>query len=185
MELTRRDAAAALAAIGTTGAVAFGVNRLGREREERDERPDPAAGVTVDDARIVETLSAAAAVVYPEAVSGVDAFVEAFLDGRLDRPDHAVALGEAVGELDELATAWYGDRFAELPVADRDRLLREAGANTADEDPEGTTAERIRYYVVNELLLALYASPTGGELVGIENPQGYPGGTESYRRGPQ
>jgi hypothetical protein len=42
----------------------------------------------------------------------------------------------------------------------------------------------VRYYVVNELLLALYASPTGGELVGIENPQGHPGGTASYQQGP-
>jgi hypothetical protein len=60
------------------------------------------------------------------------------------------------------------------------------GADTADPDPDpdGTDAGRVRYYVVNELLYALYASPTGGELVGIENPRGYPGGTASYRRGP-
>jgi hypothetical protein len=59
------------------------------------------------------------------------------------------------------------------------------GVHTADEDPDGTTAERIRFYVVNELLFALYASPAGGRLVGIENPQGHPGGAESYRRGPR
>lgn len=185
MELTRRDAVAALAAIGTTGAVAFGVGRVDREGDDRDERPDSEADAPVDEARIKEALSAAATVVYPEAVSGIRAFVDTFLDGRLDRPEHADALDETVGELDELATAWYGERFAALSVADRDRFLREVGADTADEDPDGTTAERIRYYVVNELLLALYASPTGGELVGIENPQGYPGGTESYQRGPR
>jgi len=55
----------------------------------------------------------------------------------------------------------------------------------ADENPDGTAAERVRFFVVNELLLALYASPTGGELVGIENPQGYAGGAESYQRGPR
>ncbi|MEA5408870.1 hypothetical protein VB773_15715 [Haloarculaceae archaeon H-GB2-1] len=56
---------------------------------------------------------------------------------------------------------------------------------TAEPNPDGTTAERVRYYLVNEPLYALYASPTGGTLVGIENPQGHPGGTESYQRGPQ
>jgi hypothetical protein len=43
----------------------------------------------------------------------------------------------------------------------------------------------VRYYVVNELLYALYTSPTGGELVGIENPQGHPGGHESYQHEPR
>jgi len=71
----------------------------------------------------------------------------------------------------------------DLSVADRDSLLREVGADTAPPDPDGTNAERVRFYVVNELLYALYTSPTGGELVGIENPQGHPGGTDTYQRG--
>jgi hypothetical protein len=58
------------------------------------------------------------------------------------------------------------------------------GVRTAEPDPDGTDVERVRYYVVNELLFALYSSPTGGELVGLENPQGHPGGIDSYRRGP-
>ncbi|MFO7927038.1 MAG: gluconate 2-dehydrogenase subunit 3 family protein [Halobacteriota archaeon] len=182
MELTRRDATAALAAIGATGAVAYGAARSRREREGGS---DPDTGPPVDEEQIRETLSAAAVVLYPREISGIDGFVDAFLDGRLDRPEHANAIGEGVTELDERAIAWYGDRFVKLSTANRDSLLREIGADTADEDPDGTTAERIRYYVVNELLLALYASPTGGKLVGIENPQGYPGGIESYRRGPR
>jgi hypothetical protein len=64
-------------------------------------------------------------------------------------------------------------------------VLDEMGVDTADPDPEGPDPARVRFYVVNDLLFALYASPTGGELVGIENPQGHPGGTDSYRRGPQ
>jgi len=43
---------------------------------------------------------------------------------------------------------------------------------------------RVRYYLVNDLLFALYSSPTGGKLVGIENPQGHPGGTGSYQQPP-
>ena len=187
MQLTRRDATAALAAIGAGGTVAFGADRIVDSRSGHSDDPAPNADPdpgAVDHERIRETLVAAAEVVYPEAVSGIDAFVGGFLDGRLDRPDRAAAIGEAVSALDDRAVSWYGDRFAALSPSDRDRLLREVGADMADEDPDGTTAERVRYYVVNELLLALYASPTGGELVGIENPQGHPGGTGSYREGP-
>ena len=182
MELTRRDAAAALAALGAGGAVAFGADRV---RRDAPDGPDRDPGPEPSDDRIRATLVAAAAVVYPSDVSGIEGFLEGFLAGRLDGSEHAAGLRNAVGDLDERADSWYGGRFASLPAAERDRLLREIGADTAEEDPDGTTAERIRYYVVNELLLALYASPTGGELVGIENPQGHPGGTESYQRGPR
>jgi hypothetical protein len=64
-------------------------------------------------------------------------------------------------------------------------VLREMAVDTAEPRREGEPRETVRYYVVNELLLALYSSPTGGELVGIENPQGYAGGIDSYQRGPQ
>lgn len=171
MELTRRDAVAALAALGTAGAATVGVREGGENTDPNDER-------------VRETLVAAAEVVYPDEVGGIESFVETFLDGRLDREDQATGLRGAVSELDDLAAEWHGDQFSALSPADRDRLLREVGADAADEDPEGTTAERVRYYVVNELLLALYSSPTGGELVGVENPQGHPGGIDSYQRGP-
>lgn len=173
MELTRRDAAAALAAIGAAGGVTYGAHRL---RQGGDELPG--------DEQVRATLVAVAEVVYPGEVTGIPAFVDGFLEGRLDRAEHAREMREAVADLEEAARSWYGDRVAELPVEKRDRLLREVGVDTAEEKPEGTTAERVRYYVVNELLLALYASPAGGELVGIENPVGHPGGIESYRRGP-
>ncbi|SMO33967.1 gluconate 2-dehydrogenase subunit 3 family protein [Halorubrum cibi] len=187
MELTRRDAAAALAAVGATGGVALGVRRAGDgsasgadgavgDGESGEELPD--------DGAVREAMAAIATTVYPEAVSGVDAFVDGFLDGRLDGSAHGEGIRAAVAELESTARSWYDAPVAELSVADRDELLRGLGADTAEENPHGTTAERVRYYVVNELLLALYASPTGGELVGIENPQGYAGGAESYARGP-
>lgn len=185
MELTRRDAVAALAAVG--GGAAIGLSGF----------VDPPSASTGDGssgedgsnaptgAEIEETIVAAAEVVYPSEVSGVEEFVGTFLSGRLDREDHGAGMARAVADLDELANDWYDDRFAGLDPAERDEFLRELGADSAEEDPEGTTAERVRYYVVNEVLLALYASPTGGELVGIENPQGHPGGQKSYQRGPQ
>ncbi|MEF8779580.1 MAG: gluconate 2-dehydrogenase subunit 3 family protein [Haloferacaceae archaeon] len=183
MELTRRDAAAALAAIGAAGGVTYGAHRL---RQGGDGRPDDGRsdGELPEDERVRATLVAVAEVVYPEGVTGIQAFVDGFLAGRLRRDEHARGMREAVADLEEAARSWHGNRVAELPVEERNRLLREVGADTADEEPGGTTAERIRYYVVNELLLALYSSPTGGELVGIENPIGHPGGIESYRRGP-
>ncbi|WP_066412528.1 gluconate 2-dehydrogenase subunit 3 family protein [Halorubrum aethiopicum] len=182
MELTRRDAAAALAAIGATGGVALGVRRATDESAAGD---TPADGERrPDDEDVRKAMAATATAVYPETVSGIDAFVDGFLDGRLDGSAHDDGIRAAVADLESAARAWFGAPVTDLSVRDRDELLRDLGVDTAEEHPHGTTAERVRYYVVNELLLALYASPTGGELVGIENPQGYAGGAESYTRGP-
>jgi hypothetical protein len=183
MELTRRDAAAALAAIGATGGVALGVRRAGGDGEESEGVGGDGEGPS-DDEAVRETMTAVAGVVYPEPVTGIEAFVDAFLDGRLDGSAHGEGIRAAVAEVESAARSWYDAPPADLSAADRDDLLRELGADTAEEDPGGTAAERVRFFVVNELLLALYASPTGGELVGIENPQGHPGGAESYTRGP-
>jgi hypothetical protein len=175
MELTRRDAIGALAAVGVAGATAYAADR------SAESGGDPGAPPAPD----VETLVAAAEVLYPGEVTGIEAFVETYAERRAaGDDDHARGVRAAAATVDDRAREWYDAPFAELPAADRDSLLREMGADTADEDPDGTTAQQVRYFVVNDLLLALYASPTGGELVGIENPQGHPGGTESYRGGP-
>ncbi|MDF9744446.1 gluconate 2-dehydrogenase subunit 3 family protein [Natrinema salsiterrestre] len=179
MELTRRDAVAALAALGAGGTLSGCVAPPGSTPEN-----DGGSAADVDTERIRETMVAAAEVVYPSAVTGTASFVDAFLEGRLEDRSHAVALDATVAELNDLAESWYDDPFPTLAPDDRDRFLREVGADTAAENPDGSARERIRYYVVNDLLLALYTSPTGGELVGLENPQGHPGGLESYQRGP-
>ncbi|SFR33096.1 gluconate 2-dehydrogenase subunit 3 family protein [Halorubrum sodomense] len=189
MELTRRDAAAALAAIGATGGVALGVRRATDDRGggPGDDEADAAwdGEGPPDDEAVREAMTAVARVLYPEEVSGIGAFVDRFLDGRLDGSAHAEGVRAAVAEVESAARSWYDAPVAELSAAERDDLLRGLGADTAEEDPGGTAAERVRFFVVNELLLALYSSPTGGELVGIENPQGYAGGAESYQEGPR
>jgi len=188
MELTRRDAVAALAALGTGGgAVGLYRHRQGGNGDPAPDGPeDPREGTELpDDRRARDVAVAIAEVVYPSEVTGTREFVGSFLDGRLDRPDHGTGIRKAVAALDGRARDWHDSGVVELDPGAREQLLREVGADTAEEDPEGTTAERVRYYLVNELLLALYASPTGGELVGIENPQGHPGGTDSYQRGPR
>jgi hypothetical protein len=180
MELTRRDALGALAASGVAvgGAVAYDqVDPFADDGTDRTEAHDhdPTA-----------VLQAVAEVVYPSELDGIDEFVDTYVAGRAnDRPAYVDGVREATGTLDELSRTWYDNRVTDLDSAGRDRLLREVGADAASPDPEGTNAERIRFYVVNELLYALYSSPTGGELVGIENPQGHPGGTDSYQRGPR
>ena len=179
MELTRRDAIAALGAIGGTGGVAVGYRRL--TDSDGIESTEPALP---DDDHVRKTMVAVADILYPSELSGTDEFVQTFLDSRLDGT-HGEGIRAAVAELDEQGQTWHDGRVVELSQSTREQLLRETGADTAEEDPRGSVDERIRYFVVNELLLALYSSPMGGRLVGIENPQGHPGGTESYQLGPQ
>jgi hypothetical protein len=170
-ELTRRDALAALGAAGVavTGGVALG--------GDDDRRP------LTDEA--VVTVQAVAQVVYPGEVAGVSGFVEQYVVGRArDRPDHARGVADAAATLDDYARNWYDRGYPDLEPEQQEAALEDMGARTADPDPSGSAVERVRFYLVNELLYALYTTPTGAELVGLENPQGHPGGTDSYRRGP-
>lgn len=185
MELSRRDALAALSALGTS-ATAGCLADAPRDAQSTAASSSDADGEEppVDVDTLVDTYVAVAAVVYPSELSGVRAFVESFVPSRLDRTDHGPAMAATVREFDGVAQEWYGDSISSLSPATREDVLEDVGVRTADEDPDGTLAERVRFYLVNELLLALYSSPTGGELVGIENPQGHPGGTDTYQRGP-
>lgn len=188
MELTRRDALAAVAAVGGAGG---GWSALAAQTRHASADPGiPTAGSTAGSGvtfgpHELETMVAIARVIYPSGVAGIEPFVQTYLDRRArDRPDHATAIAEGIARLDELARDWHGGRFTTHDPDTQEKFLREVGADTAQADPAGTTAQRVRYYLVNELLFALYASPLGSDLVGLENPQGHPGGLESYRRGP-
>ncbi|MBX0323273.1 gluconate 2-dehydrogenase subunit 3 family protein [Halomicroarcula sp. F13] len=183
MELSRRDALAALSAAGVAVG-GGGAVLLATDDESGDTTEESASSDSLDESEF-ETLAAAAEVLYPDEVSGVGEFVRRFVRGRArDRPDHAAGIADAAAYLDEYARAWFDDRFATLAPATREQALRRMNADTVEPDPDGSDTQRVRYFVVNELLFALYASPTGGKLVGIENPQGHPGGTQSYQRGP-
>ncbi|WP_459193959.1 gluconate 2-dehydrogenase subunit 3 family protein [Halosimplex sp. J119] len=200
-ELTRRDALAALAAAGIAGGGALALNAARDEGDADDPGTDGDGASTEATADVNDgdsppygpieadhlgVLAAIAETVYPSEVDGVEQFVATFVRGRASaQPDHAAGVADAVDYLTEWTDAWYETEFASLDPDDREGALDRMGLREADPAPEGTDLERVRYYVVNELLFALYSSPTGGELVGIENPQGHPGGTESYRRGPK
>jgi hypothetical protein len=183
MDLTRRDALAALAVVGAGGAVA-GLAETGAF-DDGPAGSNPGSELTLAGVDALELLTAAAEVLYPSDVTGHREFVETYALGRIDgREGYEAGLAETLSDLDATARDWYDADFADLPSAERDELLRRLGVDTGDPDPDGPLTERVRYYVVNELLFAFYASPTGGGLVGTENPIGYPGGTESYQRGP-
>jgi hypothetical protein len=172
MELTRRDAVAALGAAG----VAAGAGALAADVLDADPVAD----------HDVATLVAVADVVYPSEVEGVESFVREYSVARVrDHPEYGRGVSDAVATLDEYARDWFDGRFVALAADDRRTLLDQMGVDAADPDPAGDDPERVRYYLVNELLFALYTTPTGGRLAGIENPQGHPGGTDSYQRRPE
>lgn len=168
MELTRRDALAALAAMGaSTGCLGTG--------------GDSVPSSTVPD------MLAVAEVVYPDEVETSEEFIETYVIGRAGlREEYLGSVSDTLGDLEDSTREIRGDGFGSFPVDERDALLRTFGVDTADPRPEGTLAERVRYYVVNELQYALYTTPVGGRLVGIENPIGHPGGTDTYtKRSPE
>lgn len=168
MELTRRDA---LAALATGGAGAYSLGRL---------RSAVRTG-TVDEF-VTEQLRAVAEVVYPSAVDATTEFVETYVVGRSESDEEYIAAIESAGRaLDDYARREFGSRFVALSPERREQVLRSRGVDKVHPRPDGTVPERIRYYLVNELLYALVTSPTGGELIGNENPPGYPGGTETYQ----
>ncbi|WP_256290594.1 gluconate 2-dehydrogenase subunit 3 family protein [Halobellus inordinatus] len=184
MELTRRDALAALAAVGATvgGGVLAGRYDPPRADAASDAGSGSAAEPTLS-TDLLDLLDAAAEVVYPSGVDGRRTFVETYVLGRTEnQPAYREGLQEAAAQLDAVARDWRGQPYADLDADVRDKLLRDLGVETAEPVADGTITERIRFYVVNDLLFAFYSSPTGGRLVGIENPIGHPGGIESYQR---
>lgn len=176
MELTRRDALVAL--LG--GSVAAGA--AGEIADLLDEVPD--TSTSIEEVH-VERLLTVASVLYPSAVDVTPEFVETYVLGRIAGcEDRRGGITEA---LDAVATASrrrYGRPVEALDESDVDGLLRDMGVARAYPVPDGTTPERVRYYVVNDLLYALYTTPVGGRLVDYENPDGYPGGLDAYQRGP-
>ena len=184
MELTRRDALAALSVVGAGGIVA-GLAATDGLGDGPLSEGDAEAELTLDGVDAPAILTAAAEVLYPSEATGHREFVETYTLGRIEgREGYEAGLAETLADLDATARDWYDAPFPDLAPERRDDLLRRLGVDTGDPDPEGPLTERVRYYVVNELLFAFYASPTGGGLVGTENPIGYPGGTQSYQRGP-
>lgn len=175
MRLSRRDAILALLAgggagigahVGSTPPPADWGRASRRPPDESSDRP----------------MLAVAEVVYPSDVTATDEFVSTYVDGlESDRQRAIEATADALAEHTRRA---YGEPFGGMTVAERDAVLRALGVDRIGSDPDGSLPERVRYHLVNQLLYALYTSPRGGQLVGIENPIGHPGGYESYQKPP-
>lgn len=163
--LTRRDALAAAVAAG--GSLA-----LSEATVERSAAGRPDAELAAHE---IATAQAVAEVVYPSTVETSPEFVEAYLR-RLDT-ERTAGLRAAIAALDTATRRRHGRQFVALDAhTHRERVLRSLGVDRAASVPDGTAVERIRYHLVNSLLYALFSSPTGSRLVGIENPIGHPGG---------
>lgn len=133
----------------------------------------------------VATMRALASSIYPPSVDVDRSFVERQVFGRPEpKPDYFEGRRTAIEAVEEYALANLGARPDGLSTDDRRRLLHSMGATAVNPTHDGTTAERIRHYVINDLLYALFTSPASTPLTGIENPPGYPGGRKAYQRGP-
>ena len=176
MKLSRRDALVALTSAG------IAVGGIATLRADRD--PPATADDGPDAEAILSTLTTVACVVYRTDVTNADTFVESYAAERLRRrPAYREGAQATVSDLDDyVAVHTDSARYAELETATAAAVLHRLGVETAAPERDGSISGRVRHYLVNDLLFALYASPTGGELVGIENPQGYPGGRTHSRR---
>lgn len=175
MKLKRRDAIAALAA-GGVGATALARTA---SRESSDDTVE-ASDLTESE---LSTLVAATEFLYPSEVSVEAGFVEAYtrrLSGARKR-----GLKDTIAGVETHARRRFGERFTALPVDDREALFRSMNVDKVSPNATGTLSARVRYYVVNGLLFALFTTPKGSALLGIENPVGHPGGYESYQRRPE
>lgn len=170
MKLTRRDALLALASAGIVASAALETDAMDQEFTESD----------------IETLVHLADVLYPSAVEPTAEFVETYVVGRYRSDEERLSnLKSALQTVRQTSRRETGRSIGALDVDTRSDVLRATGGDRAYPDPEGTEAQQVRYYVINDLLYALYTTPKGGELVGNPNPTGYPGGTEAYQRGPE
>lgn len=186
MELSRRDVLSALSAASAGAVAGCSAPTSGGDADatDADAGDADARNATVDD-HDVDTLVALGEVVYPSGVDGVEPFVREYSAERVRRDrEYEAGVVDAVSHLDRYVEEFYSEPYADLSATERLAVLEQLSVDDADPVPDGESRERIRYYLVNELLYAFYATPTGASLAGLENPPGHPGGTTSYQRGP-
>lgn len=167
MRLTRRQA---IAAALSGGVVAGGGLRLGVAGRDADRSTETLTGPEM------RVVTAVAEVVYPSDVSSPESLIGGYLNNQ--PPDRLAEIRGATRALDRQARRRYGESFAALSPDERETLLRELGVDRVGSDPDGTVSERVRHYLVDGALFALFTDASGGALLGVDNPRGYPGGYE-------
>ncbi len=161
-QLSRRDALTALAAGGITATA--GCSAIGTDGSDQE-------------LSSTETLVELAEVLYPSEIETTEEFIETYLFGRIvDEASYQEDLEAGLETLNELALEEHGEEFAALVEDQRVALFEATDLRSGDSVADGSDIERLNYHVIDELLFAFYASPTGGELIGNPNPRGWPGG---------
>lgn len=172
-QLTRRDA---LTVLGTASvATTAGCSGLLSDSDtgETDAEPGEGGGDTTP----METLLALGEVLYPSDTDVTQSFIETYLMGRVaDKDGYRTELKQGVTHLNSVAQEAHAAPFAALERSERVSLIQESELRSGVSLADGTDIQRVNYYLIDELLFAFYASPTGGELVGNENPRGFAGG---------
>jgi hypothetical protein len=108
----------------------------------------------------VDQLIAVADNVYPSELTEHETFVESYVTGLPGERQRSVS--STLTELDTYARRTRGAPLADLSPDEREGVLRELAVDRVGSDPEGFFPERVRYFVVNQLLYGLLKSPTGG-----------------------
>lgn len=174
MKLTRRDAIGALSAAGITALA--GCESLGGDGTEAG----TATGTGAPDDGMASgsgAMMALAEVLYPSDAEVTEEYLGTYLYSRVvDEDSYRDEVEAGVETLDSLAQDAHGSPFAELSTDQRVGLIEDTDLRSGDSVEDGTDIERVNYHLIDELLFAFYASPTGGELVGNPNPRGWPGG---------
>lgn len=170
MRLTRRDALIAASAAGLTGIGGYAIA----------ESPTRANGREMLVRTDIETLLGVAEVVYPSEIRGHREFVETYVSHL--HVSRRRAITATIDDLDHAVSHRHGRSFGRFDTPQQEEILRSLGVHRVESDPDGTVPERVRAYLVNGLLYALFTTPTGAGLFGIDNPLGYPGGYESVLR---
>ena len=173
IKLTKRDALAALAGLGM--AIGLVQHRTHVHSLEED-----------IDQEDIQNLLAVCDVIFPRQVETTPEFVKTFVIGRIKfRPNYQKNLRASVSRINQVSNQKYGKDFYSLLFKTREKIFREMALDQVSPDPDGPMPNKVRYYVINELLFALYTSPIGGQLLGNENPIGYAGGLDAYQQAPR
>lgn len=173
MRLTRRDALEALAAVTVAGLGSVSVSELATRID------DQGAEQQLHQTDI-ETAEAVAEVVYPSEVTVSPEFIETYYSSMPDGLRGEA--GRAIRDLNTVSKREFSTAFANVESRKtRDDILRAIGVNRAQSNPDGTIPERVRYFLVNGLLYALFTTPQGSKLFGVDNPKGYAGGFATFQ----
>ncbi|MEZ3115639.1 hypothetical protein RYH80_06885 [Halobaculum sp. MBLA0147] len=160
-ETTRRGALL----VGAAG-VAGGLTRLSGRRSGTADRT------------VARLQTVATAVLPPDA--GHRAVAETTIS-RLS-PDRFDRLRSLCRRLDRRARVETGRPLSSLSGSDCRDLLAHLGVFRVQSRADGTLVERYRHHLTNALMYTYLVTPAGTAPLGIDNPVGYPGGFESYRR---